>query len=149
MKRFFCLLAVLLLLPAVAGAQDVPSIAPALPPVPGQAQPLTGAEGEVSATQQCFNVINHAPYTVHGSFVSDTYVNDGGVTARHRANFRLEEGEMTNFCSTGPFYEGGRLELVLRTLVPIFSCKTRIDGDIVINGRKKAEGGTDTWAVCR
>lgn len=170
MKRFFSLVAVVVLLmpvmvnPVTVRAQDnavtadtgqdpapgsTPSIVPDLPPVPTAAQPLAGNDGEISATPQCFNVINHAPYTVTGSFVTNTYVNDGGVTARHRANFRLGTGEQTNFCSQGPFYEGGRLELVLRTLVPIFSCKTRIDGDIVINGRKKPEGGTDTWAVCR
>jgi hypothetical protein len=38
---------------------------------------------------------------------------------------------------------------VLRTLVPVFSCKTRIDqGEIVIKGHRKPEGGAETWAEC-
>lgn len=107
----------------------------------------------------CFKVRNEAPYKVYGNFVTDYYMRDDGIKARHRANFRLEEpgsldreghpADQAEFCSYGPFLPDRKLEMVLRTLLPIFSCKTRVDmGEIVIKGRFRDEGGTETWAVC-
>lgn len=108
----------------------------------------------------CFTVRNEAPYKIYGNFITDYYTTPNGTQARHRSNFRLEEAgakdekegfptDKAEFCSYGPFMEGRRLELVLRTLVPIFSCKTKIDqGEIVIKGYRKPEGGTETWAEC-
>lgn len=147
MKRFLCLLAVLAFISGPAAAQD--SIIDPIVPSPGTSSGPTGKAGEITKTPQCFNVINKAPYTVLGTVLSDVYHTPDGTAARHRSNFNLKTGEQTQFCATGPYYEGGKLELVIRTLVPVFSCKTRVDADIVINGRKKPEGGTDTWAVCR
>ncbi|MCB1562633.1 MAG: hypothetical protein KDJ75_03585 [Alphaproteobacteria bacterium] len=108
----------------------------------------------------CFVLRNEAPYSVYGSFSTDYYTRDDGIRARHRSNFKLLEAGSTNpetgyptdraeFCSYGPFWPGRKLELTLRTLVPIFSCRTRIDqGEIVIQGHFKPEGGTDTKALC-
>ncbi len=107
----------------------------------------------------CFAVRNEAPYKIYGNFGTDYYTAADGRRARHRSNFRLDEPGSTDkegnpsdraeFCSYGPFYPDRKLEIVLRTLVPIFSCKTRIDqGEIVIKGKRKPEGGTDTWAEC-
>jgi hypothetical protein len=146
MKRLFCILALCLFLPALAMAQDGVDMPTDTPPI---LQPLTGAAGEIGQTPQCFNVINKAPYTVLGTVSTDYYTRPDGMKARHRSNFNLKTGEQTRFCTQGPYYEGGKVELVLRTLVPVFDCKTRVDGDIVINGRMKPEGGTDSWAICR
>jgi hypothetical protein len=121
--------------------------------VPAQAQ-------DVVPEALCFVVRNEAPYKVYGTFGTDYYVNPEGIKARHRSNFRLDEAgtkhpeegyptDRAEFCSYGPFYPDRKLDLVLRTLVPIFSCKTRIDqGEIVIKGFRKPEGGTETWAEC-
>ncbi len=108
----------------------------------------------------CFQVINEAPYKVYGNFGTDYYTTAEGTRARHRSNFRLDEPgskdlekgyplDRAEFCSYGPFYPGRKLYFTLRTLVPIFSCKTRIeDGPIVIKGYRKPGGGTETWAEC-
>lgn len=117
---------------------------------------------EITQEPICFMVKNTAPYKVYGSFVTDYYTRPDGVRARHTSNFRLDaageidpkEGYPTDraeFCSYGPFYEGRKLELVIRTLVPIFSCKTAVElGEIVIKGMRKEppESGTKTWAEC-
>lgn len=124
-------------------------------PFSAAAQPA----GEVVAEPICFVVRNEAPYTVYGSFVTELYTAPDGNQARHRSNFRLEAAgekdengypaDRGEFCSYGPFFEGRKLELTLRTLVPIFTCKTRIDaGEIVIQGRQLPEGGTETKALC-
>ena len=108
----------------------------------------------------CFSLRNEAPYKVYGTFSTDYFMRPDGIKTRHRSNFRFdvpgskdpETGEPTDraeFCSYGPFFKGRKLELTLRTLVPIFSCQTRIDqGEIVITGFRKPEGGTETKATC-
>lgn len=107
----------------------------------------------------CFTLRNEAPYKVYGNFITDYYTAPDGSQARHRSNFRLDEpgskdeeghpADRAEFCSYGPFLPDRKLELVIRTLVPIFDCRTRIDqGEIVIKGYRKPEGGTETWAEC-
>lgn len=119
----------------------------------------TAQAQEIVQEPLCFAVRNEAPYKVYGNFVTDYYVAADGTKARHRSNFRLDEpgsvdeegypSDQAEFCSYGPFYPDRKLEIVLRTLVPIFDCKTRIDqGEIVIKGERKPEGGTNTWAEC-
>ncbi len=109
---------------------------------------VPSAMGDVSDEAQCFNVINRAPYSVFGSIHTNYYVRPDGVKTRHKSNFRLQPSEKAEFCTYGPFYDGQKVELVLRTLVPIFDCKTAVTEDIIIYGRRKSEGGTETWATC-
>jgi hypothetical protein len=116
---------------------------------------------DVIAEPICFSVRSEAPYKVYGSFGTDYYTTETGSRARHRSNFRLdamgetdpetgEPSDRAEFCTYGPFYPERKLELVLRTLIPIFSCKTRVDqGEIVIKGyRKEDQPGTNTYAEC-
>ncbi len=122
--------------------------------------PVSALAQQVTAEPMCFFLINEAPYKVYGNFGTDKYVRPDGVTTRHRSNFRLEEAgtvheeegyplDRAEFCSYGPFYPDYKLDLTLRTLVPIFDCRTRIDqGPIIIQGRRKPEGGAETKALC-
>ena len=114
---------------------------------------------DISAEPICFIVRSEAPYKTYGSFRTEFFTREDGIRARHTSNFRLEEtgaldekgrpADKAEFCSYGPFLPGRKLEFTLRTLVPIFSCKTKIDqGEIVIKGFRKPEGGTETWAEC-
>ena len=98
---------------------------------------------------RCFTIWNKAPYSVTGAVNTNYYEAADGTQVRANRNFRLAPGKKTQLCSYGPFYPGERLELVLRTLVPIFSCYTVAQGEIVIMGRFKPEGGTKTWVECQ
>ena len=123
-----------------------------LPAIPAGAQSTTAAreQGEVVSNPVCFNVINLAPYTIVGTIATDYMTTADGTRARHRANFRLATKEKTNFCSSGPFYPGRKLDFNIHTLIPLFHCFTRIDGDIVVHGEELPDGaGTKTWADCR
>lgn len=104
----------------------------------------------ISEEELCSTIINEAPYTVLGTIASDYFVRpQDGIKSRHRANFRIETGGSWHFCSTGPFYEGYKMDLVIKTLFPVFSCKTAVGaGDIIIKGDFLPEGGADTWAEC-
>lgn len=122
--------------------------------------PMSLAAQDIVQEPICFAVKNEAPYNIYGSFVTDYYPHPSGTASRHRSNFRLDAkggvdedtgkpSDVAEFCSYGPFFPGRKLEMTLRTLVPIFSCQTRIDaGPIIIYGERKREGGTNTWAEC-
>jgi hypothetical protein len=140
MRLFLFALGFLIFLPGMAAAQN---------------------EGlDIVSEPLCFSVRNEADYLILGHFATEQFTNPEGIKARHRSNFRLnaagsqdpETGEALDraeFCSYGPFFEGRKLEIVLRTLFPVFDCKTKIDqGEIVIKGRHKPEGGVETWAEC-
>ena len=116
-------------------------------PFPGVNVPMT-TEGEVDTRPTCFRVVNQAPYTVIGSLHTNYYVDKERRKARHTSNFRLDKGESKPFCTYGPFYEGRKLDLVLRTVMPIFNCKTMVDADIYLKGQINDDGTRKTWAIC-
>ena len=115
---------------------------------------------EVLSSPICVNIRNEAPYRVYGQVATDYYTTPDGTKARHTGTFRLEKKDTydkkrdlltdrTQICSSGPFYPGRQLELTLRTLIPIFSCKTSIEyGEIVIQGQIKKDGTSKTWVNC-
>lgn len=109
----------------------------------------------------CFTVRNTANHKVYGNFVTDYYTAEDGTQARHRSNFRLDEAgakdpekgfplDVAEFCSYGPFFEGRQLELVIRTLIPVFTCKTSVEkGEIIIKSERLPDNsGNKIWAEC-
>ena len=72
-----------------------------------------------------------------------------GKIERHEANFSLNEGESVEICSTGPFYEGYKVDLTIRTLIPLFSCKTRLSGEIVLRRKEDENGNKLLYADCK
>jgi len=141
MKRFFLTVLAVLCLAAPASAQEDD---PFLVTEPARPEAL----GPVSETAECFHLVNKAPYTVFGSIHTNYYIREDGIKTRHKSNFRLEKDRVAEFCTSGPFYDGHKLELVLKTLIPVFECKTGINGDIIIHGWHKDGGGTETSAHC-
>lgn len=115
---------------------------------------------DVSEEPVCFMLINEAPYSTMGRVTTAAYMRKDGVITRHRSNFNLDAAGTVNpesgyptdraeFCSYGPFMAHRSLEIDLRTLFPIFACQSRIDqGDLVIKGYRKPEGGAKTWIEC-
>lgn len=96
---------------------------------------------------------------VNGSFNTNFFTRPDGQRARHRSNFRLmargsrdETGKQTDrqeFCSSGPFYPGRKLQFTLRSFFPIFDCKTRVQGlEIVVKSEPRPDGGRRIWAEC-
>jgi hypothetical protein len=122
--------------------------------------PLTTQAQEITQQPICFKLRNTAEFSIWGSFVTDYYTRNDGTKAKHRSNFRLEAAgskdaekgfptDAAEFCSYGPFYPNRQIELVLRTIVPVFTCKTSVEaGEIVLRGERKAEGGVKMWAEC-
>ena len=120
-----------------ARAQDQAELAPYIHPK------------EPTSEALCFTLRNSAPYKVYGSIITEYYTTERGV-GRKNSNFRLAAGESQEFCSHGPFYgeDNDELELVLRTLVPIFSCKFPAYGELMIYSQPGEDGSTKTLAAC-
>ena len=125
----------------------------------GCAPAIVAHAQNISAQPVCFNVVNTADFSINGFLRSDFYTRPDGYKARHSSNFKLKAAgtrdndgyaaDRAEFCSTGPFFTGQKLEFTVRTLIPLFSCKTAIDqGDIVISGTYVPGQGVDVSAVC-
>lgn len=99
-----------------------------------QTNPLEGRAGA-----RCFQIRNHAPYTVYGH---------AATADDHRANFHLKTGEGVEVCVTGPYYPGGKIEVTTKTLIPTFSCLTVPEGVVTIEGEFVSGGGTKTRVNC-
>lgn len=109
----------------------------------------TGREGEIVAQPLCSALVNRSDQAILGTLSTAGQRLVSGDVIKHRDNFRLEPGDRKEFCSTGPFYEGQRLEIVLRTLIPLFDCKTKIDrGDIYLDVREEDYGIKKLSATC-
>lgn len=116
------------------------------------------ANGEVVSEPICFTLINTTDHGMNGSIRTQLYTREDGTQARHTSNYRLQakgsvdhEGypaDRVDFCSYGPFYEGRKLELVIRTLWPVFSCITNIESGPIMLGSTPIESGYRYWAEC-
>lgn len=107
------------------------------------------AEDIITPTAQCARIKNESEFTMTGSVRTAYGTAKDGTKARHESNFRLPPGESTDACSTGPFYPGYQVELMLKTLIPVFTCKTRLAGTISL--RSEHNDKTDSnriYAVC-
>lgn len=102
----------------------------------------------ISTRSMCVQIVNDADYLVIGSLESKPYESPEGEFTHYKSNFRLDPGKATKACSTGPFYPDYRLRLVIRSLVPVFTCLTHMNGTVHIEGEHLPEGGVKTSARC-
>lgn len=124
------------------------------------ATPAKAQQPDIVSDPICFQLRNTMDFTMYGTFGTDYYTTPDGVQARHRSNYRLEAAgtidedgypaDRAEFCSYGPFFEGRKLELTIRTLFPVFSCMTRIDqGEILLRAeRNESDSGYNYFADC-
>ncbi|MFP4098876.1 MAG: hypothetical protein ACLFU1_08870 [Alphaproteobacteria bacterium] len=125
--------------------------------------PCTAFAQEITAEPICFNIRNEADHTIYGSVGTAYTTNEEGTKIHYNGTFRLEPKgtidpetgyakDFSEFCSNGPFYPRRKLEITLRTLIPVFSCKTNIEmGDIIVHSKKIMRDGMETrkiWATC-
>ncbi|MFA7276352.1 MAG: hypothetical protein WC043_06075 [Pseudobdellovibrionaceae bacterium] len=104
--------------------------------------------GEVTPFKECATLRNAAPQIIMGVIRTAPFKFKGKIE-RHEANFSLNEGESVEICSTGPFYEGYKVDLTIRTLIPLFSCKTRLSGEIVLRRKEDENGNKLLYADCK
>ena len=107
-----------------------------LPPLPGQVR------------QICGEIVSQIPFKIYGSVMTDTAGTREGTEVRHKSTFSIGPKERLKICSSGPFFQGQRVELTLKTMFPVFSCRTKIDREIRLSATPKKEGGYTYKATC-
>lgn len=102
----------------------------------------------ISPRPHCATIRNETGDRIFASIRSAYTANAAGEQKRHEGSFRLEKGEKTEVCSTGPFYPGYQVELVVKTMIPIFSCKTRLAGTITLTSSRDKDDVYRVTATC-
>jgi hypothetical protein len=116
---------------------------------PAYAQmPSREAAGEITTQPICGKLVNRSEQTIMGTIATKSQKLPSGDMAAHQENFKLLSGEERELCTTGPFFEGRRLELTLRTLIPLFSCYTKIDRTIYLDAKPDETGFKKLSATC-
>lgn len=108
-----------------------------------------GKEGEISRQPDCANLINRSSVTMNGTIALMPQTLPDGKIQQYMDNFKLAPNESREICASGPFYAGRRLELTIRSLIPLFSCKTSLAGDIHLDMSEDYEGVKQYSATCR
>lgn len=73
-----------------------------------------------------------------------------GQVIRHEKNFNLQPDETVEVCSTGPFFQGYKVELTIRTIMPLFTCHTRLSGNIYLRKKWDDNNGVSVlYADCK
>jgi len=103
--------------------------------------------GDVTPFKECATLRNAANQEVLGVIKTDSFKYKGQIV-RHEGVFDLQDGETANICSTGPFFPGYKVELTIKTIMPLFTCKTRLSGEIVLR-RKEENGIMVLYADCK
>ena len=94
------------------------------------------AEPLLSLRPHCATIKNDTGNSLFASIRTAYTPNAQGQDKRHEGSFRLEKDASTQVCSTGPFYPGYQVELVVKTMIPIFSCKTKLEGTITLTSSR-------------
>ena len=90
----------------------------------------------LSPTPLCSIIKNQSERTVFIAVRTNYFEGADGTKQRHEASLRLNPTEKQQVCAQGPFYDGYRVEVILRTLIPLFDCKTRLGKDLNITQTK-------------
>lgn len=116
--------------------------------ITGLVEPAWAQDGQFSSAPVCSDILNKTGFTVYGNVETDKAVVNG-KTIYHKSNFRLSKDENTRICASGPFFEGNKLRLVLRSLLPVFECKTKLGKPITLTATPRESGlGYDWKASC-
>lgn len=90
----------------------------------------------------CFFLRSDVPHSIFGTIMTNYSPTADGGWARHKSNFRLDEGERSEVCTSGPFYEEGTIRVTVKTLIPLMSCLYRpVQGDTLVFEEKRLDDG--------
>lgn len=104
----------------------------------------------LSPTPRCITLINQSGYSALGSVSTARFVAPDGTSSYHRQNFRLRAGDQNQFCATGPFYPNYGLEVELRSLIPLWTCRVSANGQAIriLSRQDKGEDTVRLYMEC-
>lgn len=111
--------------------------------------PFTARAADVTPFKECGTLVNSAGQVVMGVIKTESFMFQKQII-RHEKNFNLQDGETVEVCSTGPFFPGYKVELTIRTIMPLFTCHTRLSGNIYLRKKWDDENGVNVlYADCK
>lgn len=99
----------------------------------------------LSPTPQCADIRNKTNRTVYVGVRTNYFMGKDKSKERHEASLRLDPNEHQQVCATGPFYDDYRVEIILRTIMPLFDCKTKLEGSLTITATDAKTDDGDTY----
>lgn len=79
---------------------------------------------------------------------TDYFLREDGARDYHETILRLAAGKDREICAKGPFYPDYEVDLVLKSLFPLFDCRTKLQGEIPLRERELPDGDREFYAVC-
>ncbi len=111
--------------------------------------PVSAQAGELySPEPQCAIIHNETKGTAFVAIRTDFYAKPDGSKSYYEEVLHLKPDEKRQVCAKGPFYEGYKVSLIVKSLFPLYDCKTKLAGTIPVREKLKPEGGRDVYAVC-
>ena len=111
--------------------------------------PVSAQAELISPQPHCAVIKNTTDFTLYGGIRTEYGTNAAGEKSRHESTFRIAAGEERKACATGPFYPGYQVEFIIKTFIPIFTCKTRLAGTIEIKSERNEKMDSNRiYAVC-
>jgi hypothetical protein len=101
--------------------------------------PAVLAEPLLSEKPLCSIMHNDSERTVFIAVRTNYFIAPNGEKNRHEASLRLEPMQKQQVCAQGPFYDDYRVEIILRTIIPLFDCKTKLGDDLRITQTKQKD----------
>lgn len=116
---------------------------------PAMAQIGAGEQGEITKTPICSKLTNRSTVSIQGTIALAPQTLPSGEPQQFSDNFKLAPGESREICASGPFYEGRRIDLSIRTLIPLFNCKAALGEEIFLDMEEQPDTTKKYSATCR
>jgi len=106
------------------------------------------AAGLYTERPHCAVLKNESKGTAFVAIRTDFYTAPDGSRSYYEEVIHLKEGQEREICAKGPFLPDYKVTLIVKSLFPLYECKTKLTGTIPIRERPDKEGGRDVYAVC-
>lgn len=104
---------------------------------------------EITKQPLCFELENQTGFRIYTSVESSQVANDTESASYHRNNIYLQDKEVRQICSRGPFFSGRSLKVSVRTVFPIFQCYFPAQGRMTIKAARDADNEMIYSANCQ
>lgn len=81
-------------------------------------------------------------------FRTDYYLREDGGRDYYETLLRIEAGKEREICAKGPFYPDYKVDLIVKSLFPLYDCRTKLQGEIPIREKQGQGEERSFYAVC-
>ena len=111
--------------------------------------PVSAQAAELYSPQpKCAVIRNETKDKTFVAIRTDFYTKPDGARSYYEEIMHLKPDEERQVCAKGPFYDGYKVNLIIKSLFPLFDCKTKLEGTIPVREKPTPSGGRDFYAVC-